>query len=101
MKKYMTAEVAFVAMIIVGRGVAYASSGTTIDGAVTGLTALFILGAYLLGFAGTAGLVYSIAQRTFGLTLDGSIALLVACAVCASWPIMGGWVGVSAAATLP
>jgi len=79
----------------------YAATGTTLDGAAVTLNNLFILAAFFLGGAGTAGLVYSIAQRTYGLVFDGSIALLVACAVVASWATLGGLVGVTAAATLP
>jgi hypothetical protein len=79
---------------------AMAATGTTLDGAATTLNTLFILSAFFLGGAGTAGLVYSIAQRTYGLIFDGAIALLVGCAVVASWTTLGGLVGVSAAATL-
>jgi hypothetical protein len=77
-----------------------ASTGTTFDGAAVTLNNMFILAAFLLEFAGTAGLVYSIAQRTYGLIFDGAIALLLAAGVCASWPTLGGLVGVSQAATL-
>jgi hypothetical protein len=87
--------------IIILQQTAMAATGTTLDGAATTLTNLFILAAFFLGGAGTAGLVYSIAQRTYGLVFDGSIALLVACAIVASWTVLGGLVGVSAAATLP
>lgn len=78
----------------------FAATGTTLDGATTTLSSMFILAAFLLGFAGTGGLVYSIAQRTYGLIFDGAIALLLAAAVCASWPVLGALVGVTAAATL-
>jgi len=78
-----------------------ASTGTTLDGATATITSLSILAAFVLGSVGTAGLVYSIAQRTYGLVFDGSIALLVACAMVASWPTLGALVGVTAAATLP
>lgn len=78
----------------------HAGTGTTLDSAAATLNSLFILAAFLLGGAGTAGLVYSIAQRTYGLIFDGAIALLVGCAVVASWAFLGGLVGVSAAATL-
>jgi len=87
--------------VLLLQGTARAATGTTLDGAATTLQALFILAAFFLGGAGTAGLVYSIAQRTYGLVFDGSIALLVACAIVASWTILGGLVGVSAAASLP
>jgi hypothetical protein len=87
--------------LLVFQQTALASTGTTLDGAATTLNSLFILAAFFLGGAGTAGLVYSIAQRTYGLIFDGSIALLVACAMVASWATLGGLVGVSAAATLP
>jgi hypothetical protein len=87
--------------IIILQQTAMAATGTTLDGAATTLNSLFILAAFFLGGAGTAGLVYSIAQRTYGLVFDGSIALLVACAIVASWTVLGGLVGVSAAATLP
>ena len=80
---------------------AWAGTGTTLDAAVTTLNNMFILAAFLLGAAGTAGLVYSIAQRTYGLIFDGAIALLLGCAVVGSWPFLGNLVGVSAAATLP
>jgi hypothetical protein len=99
-----TARISFLVgmgLLLLGQQAVWAASGTTLDAAATTLNNLFILSAFFLGGAGTAGLVYSIAQRTYGLVFDGSIALLVGCAMVASWTTLGGLVGVSAAATLP
>jgi hypothetical protein len=87
--------------VLLRAGPVLAATGTRIDGASTFVTNLCILAAYLLGFIGTAGLIYSIADRTYGLTFNGAMNLMFAAGVTASWPILGGLVGVSQAAELP
>ena len=79
----------------------WATTGTTLDGATENAQNLFLLGVFLLGFAGLATVAYTIARNRYGMIWDEAISILAAVAVGASALTILGWVGSSAAATMP
>lgn len=80
---------------------AVAGTGTTLDGATTNFQNLFYLGVFLLGFAGLATIVYTVARNRYGIIWDEALSVVKAVAVGASAVTILGWVGSTAAAPRP
>lgn len=89
------------ALVLITAASGWASSGTTFDGAVTPFTALFTAAAYVLGFAGLATVVYSVAMNRHGMHWDQGVSIVAASALAFSAPTILGWVGGAQGATLP
>jgi hypothetical protein len=77
-----------------------ASTGTTLDGATSTFQNLFLLGVFLLGFAGLATIVYTVARNRYGIIWDEALSVVKAVAVGASAVTILGWVGSTAAAPI-
>jgi hypothetical protein len=80
---------------------AWAATSTTLAQAVPEFDGLFRVGLYILGLAGLMTIAYVVARNRYGMTWDEAISIVAACALGASAITILGWVGVTAAATLP
>ena len=80
---------------------AWAASGTTLDGAVAPFQALVFVALFLMGVGGLGGIIYSVIQNSYGVIWDRALGLLFAAAVGASASVMLGWVGSAAGSELP
>jgi hypothetical protein len=86
--------------ILAGARVVHATTNTTLDGAVTTFSSLFLLGVFLLGAAGLTTIVYTVARSRYGVIWDEALSVIKAVAVGASFVTILGWVGSSAAAPM-
>ena len=79
----------------------WTSTGTTLDGATAPFQSLFLLGVFLLGGAGLATIVYTVAMNRYGVIWDQALSVIFAVAIGSSFLVVLGWVGSTAASPLP
>ena len=92
----------WVVALLLGLGQAgWASTGTTLDGATAPFQNLFLLGVFLLGGAGLATIVYTVAMNRYGVIWDQALSVIFAVAIGSSFLVVLGWVGSTAASPLP
>lgn len=101
MQKQQRVALIVIGCLVVGAQSALASTGLSgLDNAGRMFQNVFLLGVFLLGFAGFATVAYTVARNRYGIIWDEALGIMKAVAVGAGAVTILGWAGSSAAAPM-